>query len=76
MMLVAQRPFAKDALYQLSFQLTDAQNRLYPLEIGVCVQWLEAAAVQNQTWVGLHIIDIAEADAKVLREWLQRDNDR
>lgn len=70
MMLVANRPIADDALYQLQFNLPDEHGRLHPIEIGVHEQWSESASVPGQHWVGFRIIDIGPDDADMLREWL------
>jgi hypothetical protein len=70
MMLVASRPVVDDALYQLLFHLPDEHGRLHPIEVGVHEQWSEEANVPGQHWVGFRFIDIAPADAAVLRDWL------
>ena len=70
MMLVASRPIAEDALYQLLLHLPDEHGRLHPIEVGVHEQWSEAANVPGQSWVGFRFIDIGPEDAAVLRDWL------
>lgn len=70
LMLVSNRPLVEDGLYQLQFNLPDEHGRLHPIEAGVHEQWSEEANVPGQHWIGFRIIDIAPADAAVLRDWL------
>ena len=72
MMLVSERPAREDALYQYSFTLPDEHGRPRTLEIGMHEQWIEAANVPGQHWIGLRFIDIGSDDQAVLNTWLAR----
>lgn len=69
MMLVAERPFVDDALYQLAFTL-DTHGTRHTIEIGAHEQWAAPGTVHGQQWVGLQFIDISDSDEEVLRKWL------
>jgi hypothetical protein len=75
MLLLAQRPIADDALYQLSFHLPDVHGRLQPIEVGVHEQWSAAGTMRGQNWVGFRFIDLNPDDQGVLHEWLQHAAD-
>ena len=70
MLLLAERPIADDALYQLSFDLPDAHGRPHRLEVGAHELWSEAASSNGRTWVGFRFIDLDLEDERVLDAWL------
>jgi hypothetical protein len=71
MMLVGNRPFREDSLYQFNFQLPPGAGVMTrPIEIGVHEQWLEPARIEGQYFVGFRIIDIAPDDHMALYAWV------
>ncbi len=72
LMLIAPRRLRDNALYQISFALTDANGRSHPMEIGVHEQWTSAAVTPGQFWIGMRIIDISADDQALLDAWLKQ----
>ncbi len=70
MLLVCNRAVMDNALFQLTFELTDADGRPHALEVGVHEQWSEPANVPGQYWIGFQFIDIAPRDRMVVESWL------
>lgn len=70
MLLICDQMIVENSLYQLSFDLVDADNRLHAIEVGVHEQWSEAANVPGQYWTGFRFIDIAPRDLGVIESWL------
>lgn len=73
LMLISPQPLNDDGVYQLSFELADAQGRARTLEIGMQQQWSDAPATPGQYWTGLRFIDVSDADDAVLESWLEND---
>lgn len=72
MMLICHRPLRDDALYQLRFQLPDANGPGEEIEAGVHTMWTDQAATNGYQWSGLRIISISGAAAASLDRWLER----
>ncbi|HPA01760.1 MAG TPA: PilZ domain-containing protein [Chiayiivirga sp.] len=70
MMLLANTELAEDALYQMSFQLTDAGGNRREVSLGTHQLWSEPAGRPGQFWVGFRFIDISPDDLAVLRIWI------
>lgn len=72
LMLVANRGFGDDALFQFQFSLATegVSSRPRRIEIGVHALWCEAARSPGSWWAGFRIIDISEEDQTVLETWL------
>ncbi len=75
MLLVCNRMVVDDALYQLAFELVDADGRTCAIEAGVHEQWSEAANVPGQYWIGFQFIDIAPEDHATIESWLGDNSD-
>lgn len=72
MMLISPSPLPEDHLYQVQFQLRDAQHAPHKLEVGIQCLWSEAARTEHTHWAGCKIIDISEAEQAVLDAWVER----
>lgn len=69
-MLICQRPFRDDAIYQLQLR---ASERGETIEIGVHTMWTQAAATDNRQWSGHRIISIAPDAVQILDRWIRLD---
>ena len=58
------------ALFQLGFELTNAQGRPQAIDVGVQEMWAEAANVPGQYWSGFHFIDISGKDLEAIESWI------
>ncbi len=72
LMLIAPRRLRENALFQIGFTLPGSDGHAHAMEIGVHEQWTSTAVTPGQFWIGLRIIDISDADQKVLDDWLQQ----
>lgn len=72
MMLISAQPIAEGSLYQLQFQLADAQRLPHRMEVGIQCLWSEAARTEHTHWAGCRIIDIAPIEQLVLAGWVER----
>ncbi|MEO5623456.1 MAG: PilZ domain-containing protein [Dokdonella sp.] len=70
MMLLADRAFRDDALFQFVFHLSDARGIQTPIEVGVRELWNDTASVPGQNWVGFRFIDISVDAIACLNTWL------
>lgn len=70
LMLITSRPVRDDALYQFIFHLPNDHGPPHTVEVGAHEQWSEPASAPGQYWAGFRFIDISEADAAVLGQWL------
>ena len=59
-------------LYQVQFQLRDAQQQVQRMEIGIQCLWSEAARTEHSYWIGCKIVDISDAQQQVLDAWVER----
>jgi hypothetical protein len=69
-LLIANQPLVSDALYQLRFNLTDANGTIHAVNVGAHELWSDQAAAPGQVWTGLRFIDIAALDLLLLRSWV------
>ncbi len=69
-MLLANREVCEDALYQLSFSVTDTGGNRREVNVGAHQLWSEPANTPGQQWVGFRFIDISPQDLAVLRIWI------
>lgn len=69
MLLIANRPMAEDALYQLRFSLADSEG--LDFEVGAHVLWSDGASAPGQSWVGLRFLGLDPDTVRRLREWSQ-----
>ena len=72
MMLISSHPIPEDWLYQVHFQLRDADQKTHRLEVGIQCLWTETARTENTYWAGCKIIDIAPAEQEILDAWVER----
>ena len=70
MLLVCNRKVPDDALFQLGFELIDADGNPRAIEVGVHEQWSEPANVPGQFWIGFQFIDVAPQDLATIESWL------
>jgi len=70
LLLLASAPLHEDALYQLTFSLTDRHGREQPLDVGVHLLWLEQAHAPTQQWAGFRFLTISDEHRERLREWI------
>ena len=70
-MLLTSSPMMDDALYQLSFSITDAKNQPRTVTIGMQQLWSEPTNAPGHFWVGYRFIDIAAVDLNALRAWIE-----
>lgn len=75
MLLVCNRKVADNALFQLAFELVDANGAPRMIEVGVHEQWSEAANVPGHYWVGFQFIDVAPDDIAIIASWLGDNSD-
>ncbi len=75
MLLVCNHAVADDALFQLAFELVDADGTPRMIEVGVHEQWNEPANVPGQFWVGFQFIDVAAGDLATIESWLGDNSD-
>lgn len=75
MMLIAQRAFVDDALFQFVLELTDASGAATPIEVGVRELWDANASVPGQHWVGFRFIDVGPDARARLDAWLARSDE-
>lgn len=75
MLLVCNHAVADDALFQLAFELVDADGSPRMIEVGVHEQWNEPANVPGQFWVGFQFIDVAAGDLATIESWLGDNSD-
>lgn len=72
MLLMADAPLVDDAVYQLRFDLHDADFNVLPIELGAHLLWQDAANTSGQTISGLRIINVSDPQRQTLREWLDQ----
>ena len=70
MLMVCDAPVVDGALFQLGFELTNAQGRPQAIDVGVQEMWAEAANVPGQYWSGFHFIDISGKDLEAIESWI------
>ncbi len=70
MSIVASVPMVNDALYQLRFELTDANAAQRAIDVGAHELWASPAVGGSQTWVGLRFIAVSPSDLAALRDWV------
>ena len=70
MLLIASKPLAEDALYQLQFRLDGMPSRETPIEVGAHVQWAAPANTPGQMWVGLRFLVLGAAERASLQAWV------
>lgn len=75
MLLVCNRKIPDNALFQLGFELIDADGVPRVMEIGVHEQWCEPANVPGHFWVGFQFIDVAPGDVTTIASWLGDNNE-
>ncbi|MBX3690760.1 PilZ domain-containing protein [Dokdonella sp.] len=75
MLLVCNRKVADNALFQLSFELVDADGVPRMIEVGVHEQWSEPANMPGHFWVGFQFIDVAPEDVATISSWLGDNNE-
>ncbi len=75
MLLISDAALREDALYQLRFQIRDAQGRAQgePVDVGAQVLWCGQANTPGQTWAGLRFLTISEPHRLQLRAWVAAD---
>lgn len=76
MLLIADTPVREDTLYQLRFQIRDAQGRAYgqTIDVGAQVLWCGQANTPGQTWAGLRFLTISAEHRLQLRTWIESDS--
>ena len=70
LLLITNRQMQDNALFQLGFELPNAQGVPHRFEIGVHEQWSEPANIPGQYWAGFRIIDISPEDRTALAAWV------
>lgn len=72
MMLIGSQSIGEDWLFQVHFQLRDADQNPHRLEVGIQCLWSEAARTEHTYWAGCKIIDIAPSEQQILNAWVER----
>jgi hypothetical protein len=72
MMLISPKDIPEEHLYQVQFQLRDADQRVHRLEVGIQCLWAEAARTEHTFWAGCKIVDISPAEQQILDAWVER----
>jgi hypothetical protein len=75
MLLVCEVPITQGALFQLGFELSNAQGNPHSIDIGVQEMWTENANVPGQYWAGFQFIDVSDRDLAAIESWLGENND-
>lgn len=70
MLLVVNAPLVEDALYQLRFDLIDANGRATPVEVGAHLLWIGNANTPGQSWGGLRFLTMGASHLQALRSWI------
>ena len=68
LMLIARIEPEPGSLFQFSFTLPDPQGNPAQFDVGAVCLWCTKASTPNTFWAGFEIMDIADADAQLLRE--------
>jgi hypothetical protein len=75
MLLVCEAPITQGALFQLGFELSNAQGNPHSIDIGVQEMWTENANVPGRYWAGFQFIDVSDRDLAAIESWLGENND-
>ena len=70
LLLMASMPLVEDALYQFRFNLSDAQGREMPIEVGAHLLWQDKPHASGQSWTGFRFITVPEEHMRALRTWI------
>ncbi len=70
MLMVCDAEVVDDALFQLAFDLFEADGSSQSIKVGVQEMWCEAANVPGQFWAGFHFIDISDDNLNAVESWL------
>ncbi len=72
MMLISSHAMREEQLFQVQFQLHDAQWVQHRFEVGIQCLWCDEARTENTFWTGCKLIDISDAEQLVLNAWVER----
>lgn len=72
MMLITTQALPESCLYQVQFQLQDAERRSHRMELGIQCLWSEAALTEHSHWIGCKIVDISPEEQDLLDAWVER----
>jgi hypothetical protein len=72
MMLITSKPLHEEYYYQVAFQLSGPRFAPRKFEVGIQCMWSAAARTAHTHWAGCRLIDISEAEAHALKEWLDQ----
>lgn len=70
LLLIGSEPMIEDALYQLKFQLREADGGQRAYEIGVHMLWRDEAGPTGLAWSGFRFIAVPAEQATALRQWI------
>ncbi|WP_188149917.1 hypothetical protein [Teredinibacter waterburyi] len=65
----------ENCLYQLNFFLSEPIGDVSTLSIGAECLWVRETVGDDRNWAGFHILDIADADLKVIDELISQIDD-
>ncbi|MGV8961514.1 MAG: PilZ domain-containing protein [Stenotrophomonas sp.] len=71
MLLIASVPLTDDALYQLSFPISDRNGRTVQIDVGAHLLWNEAAHAPGQSWAGVRFLTLSSEHRELLRRWIE-----
>lgn len=72
MMLISSHSMREEQLFQVQFQLRDAQRVIHRFEVGIQCLWCDEARTEHTYWTGAKLIDISDAEQEVLDAWVER----
>lgn len=70
MLLILNKPLMSDALYQLSFKLSNGNGIERAIEVGAHELWSDPAAAPGLVWTGFRFLAIGPSDLLFLRAWV------
>lgn len=65
-MIIGGHEVRENCLYQLAFDLSDEAGQVQRVMLGAECLWTSETGSDEQCWAGFHIIDIADADLKII----------
>lgn len=72
MLLLANTQLTEDALYQVSFNITDRNRRAVQIDVGMHLLWVESAHAPGQYWAGFRFLTLNNDHREQLRLWIER----
>ncbi|AAO28595.1 PilZ domain-containing protein [Xylella fastidiosa subsp. fastidiosa] len=70
MLVLSHTSLVDDALYQLRFQLSDQQERLRQIDVGVHLLWSRPAQECGHVWAGFRFLTVSDEHRQYLCRWV------